>query len=173
MTEIYCGNNAQNPGLVSGDRHLGTRYRCFRKGIGVGRNLPVDPSYAGPYTPIDPRRTYCGKSNEMPGGYDIMGNPPMCLQKGVGLGKVMAAGAANDGYSPRSSAAPGVPHLDIACYFAVGAIILFLVLYLVKPGMRQKKSNKIRWKRFVFVYALALVLFALILFLWFQSTGDS
>ena len=170
MADIYCGNNAQNPDLLSGARGIGTRYRCLKKGIGVGRHLPVDPSYAGPYVPIDTRRTYCGNSDEMPDGYDILGNLPMCLQKGVGLGKAQRAAG---GFSPENYAPvrePEVSHGGLyLTIFAVGAAVLFLCLYLMKPGVRQKKNkNKVAWKKFAVVYPIAVACLGLLLFVLYR-----
>lgn len=173
MANIYCGNNAQNPDLLSGALTLGTRSRCLRKGIGVGRNLPLDPSYAGPYAPIDARREYCGDASEMPDGYDIVGNLPRCLQRGVGIGKAQRAAA---GFSPKNYGLAGEPDSSrgglYLVVFAVGAAVLFLFLYLVKPGMRQKKNRKqIVWKKFALVYSLTMICFGVLLFATYAVAG--
>ena len=42
MNGIYCGNNAKSVDILSGNKIIGTRYACMRKGIGKGLNLPVD-----------------------------------------------------------------------------------------------------------------------------------
>ena len=84
MSRISCSNNKYR-GVK------GTRYDCFRKGVGIGLNQPVDKSYRNKYSPIDKRKVYCGKARRLPQKYDIMGNLPMCLQKGVGVGKTMKA----------------------------------------------------------------------------------
>ena len=88
---LYCGNNRLNPDVVSGRKRIGTRYQCFKKGIGVGMNLPFDPLYAMPYAPIDRSRIYCGKERRIPRGYTRMGSPATCLRKGVGVGKKINA----------------------------------------------------------------------------------
>lgn len=88
---IYCGNNRNNPDLVSGRKRLGTRYECFRKGVGVGRNLPYDKAYSTPYIPIDDFKVYCGKKTRLPPGYDRMGSASQCLHKGIGVGKSLRA----------------------------------------------------------------------------------
>lgn len=83
MTQrIYCGNNIHH-----GNIPLGTRYSCMQKGIGRGVNMPWDPTFAGPYQPIDDTKVYCGNSNQLPANYDRFGNLPTCLQKGIGIGK--------------------------------------------------------------------------------------
>lgn len=84
---LYCGNNAAHPDLVSGRSARGTRYQCFIKGIGIGKALPRVNKQ--PYIPIDPRKVYCGKSDNLVAGYAIMGNAAMCLQKGVGVGRAI------------------------------------------------------------------------------------
>lgn len=88
---MYCGNNGNDPDIRSGRKQIGNRYSCFKQGIGIGLNLPVDPSFMYEYIPIDSRKMYCGKSNILPVGYDILGNNSMCLQKGVGVGKGIKA----------------------------------------------------------------------------------
>jgi len=88
---MYCGNNRNDPRLVIDGERIGTRYECLRKGIGVGKNLPFDPSYAVDYDPIDRTRTYCGLQNRKPMGYNRMGSPSSCLRTGIGIGRRMRA----------------------------------------------------------------------------------
>jgi hypothetical protein len=82
--ETYCGNNAYE----LENKRLGSRYECFRKGVGVGLNLPIVPER---YEPIDRYRVYCGNARRLPQGYNVMGTRADCLRKGVGVGKKMAA----------------------------------------------------------------------------------
>lgn len=82
--QIYCGNNHHSHELQNGAQ-IGTRHLCLRKGIGRGRLLDLD-NFTGQYAPIDERKIYCGNSDQLPDGYDIMGSNAMCLQKGVGVG---------------------------------------------------------------------------------------
>ena len=91
MSDIYCGNNAKSNDILNGNKVIGTRYGCLRKGIGKGKNSPVDNNYIGEYQAIDTRKIYCGKSENLPNGYDLMGNLPQCLQKGIGIGKKQKA----------------------------------------------------------------------------------
>jgi hypothetical protein len=84
---MYCGNNKKHPDVVSKKKKIGSPYECFRKGIGIGKSLPVNDV---DYAPIKSIRIYCGKSKKLPDGYEIAGNNPMCLQKGVGVGKRLA-----------------------------------------------------------------------------------
>lgn len=87
----YCGNNRNDPALTSGEKKMGTRYICFRRGVGIGKNLPLDPAFSVPYDPIDNFKIYCGKKTRLPPGYDRMGSLSHCLQKGVGVGKSLKA----------------------------------------------------------------------------------
>ena len=91
MTQIYCGNNKNYHGLISGTHILGTNYECLKKGIGVGFNLPFDPLYLNNFIPIDKRKFYCGKNITPPIEYFAIGNASICLQKGVGTGKRLKA----------------------------------------------------------------------------------
>ena len=91
MKNIYCGNNSQYPDLLSGKVELGTKYTCMRKGVGMGSNMPLDYRYLGPYSPLDERKIYCGVSPLLPPAYDLDGNLPQCLQKGIGVGKRIRA----------------------------------------------------------------------------------
>lgn len=88
---MYCGNNARSLEIRKQGKKIGTRYTCFRRGVGIGLGLPYDPSYATRYVPIDKRKVYCGKSDKLPQGYDMMGNNPMCMRKGVGVGRSLKA----------------------------------------------------------------------------------
>lgn|SRR3990167_7912431 len=83
---MYCGGNRNHPNLLSGLQILGDRYRCFKKGIGIGMNLPSDQEDSD-YQPLDERKIYCGNFNVLPDDYDILGSNVMCIQKGVGVGK--------------------------------------------------------------------------------------
>jgi len=88
--EIYCGNNKS---AIGKKRRLGTKYECFKKGIGIGLNLTLNEDdfleYSKKYSPIDKRKIYCGTNKKLPLGYDELGFPSSCLRKGVGIGKVM------------------------------------------------------------------------------------
>jgi hypothetical protein len=89
MTDIYCGNNSLSKELTSKKKRRGSRFECFRKGVGLGLAQPLDKSYTNKYKAIDKRKMYCGKARGLPDGYSIMGNAPMCLQHGVGVGKML------------------------------------------------------------------------------------
>ena len=88
---MYCGNNANHPGLLNGTQVLGTRYNCLLKGKQFGYYLPADPSFTQPYSPIDPTRKYCGNSPNVPNGYNRFGGLYECYLTGVGVGKKQKA----------------------------------------------------------------------------------
>lgn len=88
---MYCGNNKKAKDILVDGKVKGTRYKCFRKGVGVGLNSPYSYRYTSLYAPIDERKIYCGKKNKLPAGYDYLGNAPQCLQKGVSIGKKLKA----------------------------------------------------------------------------------
>lgn len=79
---IYCGNNKLHDKKVK----RGTRYECLQKGIGVGLHSDIS-NWDDKYEPIDTRKIYCGNESGTPNGYAYTGNAPMCLQKGIGIGK--------------------------------------------------------------------------------------
>lgn len=82
----YCGNNKFE--LQSGDKVLGTPYKCLRKGIGAGLNAPS--SGTTQYEPIDPPApTFCGTS-QPPNG-KVMGTRGACFRKGFGVGQRLKA----------------------------------------------------------------------------------
>ena len=91
MTDIYCGNNSLSKELTSKKKRRGSRFQCFRKGVGIGLAQPLDKSYLSKYKAIDKRKLYCGKARSLPDGYNIMGSSSMCLQRGVGVGKTLKA----------------------------------------------------------------------------------
>jgi hypothetical protein len=172
MSQIYCGNNAQDLDLLSGNKVLGTRYKCMRKGVGVGLNSPRDPKFAGAYTAIDTRRIYCGDKPDLPSGYDSMGNLPMCLQKGVGIGKRINAG--NSTTHESSSFYTSIEtkqrktEFYILIFFAI-ATILFMYLFLKKPlfviDKRIDNVKIINWYKFMSVYIPMISLVGITLFL--------
>ena len=85
--KYYCGNNYN----ARKGKPVGSRSTCLRIGIGKGKFLPCEASYAGPYVPIDTRKIYCGDKTALPPGYDLVGSPSLCLKTGIGLGKALRA----------------------------------------------------------------------------------
>jgi hypothetical protein len=88
---MYCGNNALYTGLINGTSVLGTRYKCLRRGIGIGRRLPFDPIYLEPYAPLFVDKIYCGSSPTLPQGYSRFGSLYDCHRAGVAVGKKITA----------------------------------------------------------------------------------
>jgi hypothetical protein len=84
--ELYCGNNARDDGLRSGEKILGTRYQCLRKGIGRGLNEPI-LAYSQEYEPIEQIKVYCGNSTVLPLDKDRFGTRAECLRKGFAVGQ--------------------------------------------------------------------------------------
>jgi hypothetical protein len=186
MNGIYCGNNRLNEKLVNGEQEIGTRYGCLRKGIGKGLNLPVDLGYQE-YEPIDDTRIYCGNKDELPRNYDYFGTLPMCLQKGVGLGKHLRAirhneeindiesidndGLGNDNNSEIDIDEQGFLQRNIRIIKFVGiiliiGILLFIILYFLKPSFVIKKENDkdiIDWKNFSILYSIIMIIFMLLI----------
>ncbi|CCV02341.1 hypothetical protein IIV30_146R [Invertebrate iridescent virus 30] len=85
-TEIYCGNNARDEGLINGTKILGTRYQCLKKGIGRGLHEPI-LSYTNDYSPIEEVKIFCGNGNVLPQNKDRFGTRDECLRKGFAVGQ--------------------------------------------------------------------------------------
>lgn len=84
---IYCGNNGRDEGLLNGTKVLGTRYQCFKKGIGKGLKEPI-LDYTPNYEPIDDYpKIFCGNGNVLPQNKDQFGTRQECLRKGFGVGQ--------------------------------------------------------------------------------------
>lgn len=178
MPPIYCGNNAQDDQLLDGTRIIGTRYGCMKKGFGKGFNMSYDPKFAGPYTPIDKRRIYCGNNSEKPEGYDSMGSLSQCLQKGIGIGKRKRGilGYSPLGYSP-SDYSPSDYFFKIVVLFIVIEVVIFCYLYFSKPKIVTTKDRKniqrINWSKFILIYLISVCLSSLTLFLIYISNVRS
>ena len=123
---FYCGNNGNSPLLVAngGNRTLGTRHDCLRQGIGVGLNMPLDPSYLNPYNPINNTRYYCGNAAALPAGYDANGTLNMCHGIGIGVGRRKRALAAPLAGGAVPLAGGAVPLAGGAAPLAGGAVPL-------------------------------------------------
>lgn len=131
---IYCGNNNLHQPLVNGEVELGTRYKCLKKGIGTGLNLPYDSNYASPYEPIDNTRIYCGNNENLPRNYDRFGNLPQCLQTGVAIGKMQKA--LNYNFIQN--------YVKTKMFFIIYIILLIiysLVITITKPSFLLKNTN--------------------------------
>lgn len=189
--EIYCGNNAKHPDLRNGTKILGNRYLCLKRGIGIGLNLPLDPSANGPYSPIDKTKYYCGKTTKLPPGYDRFGSLPKCLSVGVGVGKRKKAQEQSDTQTSPGSRFMGYNNLEdkkssfsfknrMIYFYIAGvvymAIAIFLILYFAKPRFVTKKVDnkyKIDWRKFILYYCLFLFFELVILCLLFKMSTKS
>lgn len=172
MTEIYCGNNHIDTDLLNGTKVLGNRYKCMRKGIGTGMNLPHDPKMAEPYIPIDKTKIYCGLKRRLPNGYDRFGSLAQCLQKGVGIGKKITAEKIRSEENDNRSYSPIQlkKNTRYISYIFVG-ICLFILLYILKPSCVTEKNTenntvRIVWKKFILHYFISYILVLLILTLF-------
>jgi len=158
---IYCGNNALDPKLLSGEYSLGTNYKCLQKGIMKGKSLP---KYTGDYHKIDTRKIYCGKSNILPADYDYMGNLPICLSKGIGLGKARLS----FGNIKKST-------LSKSLLFLSGFSSIFILLILIKPKYLTYYDKKTKsYKRnilntLILSVILNCLMFLIIYLLFFRN----
>jgi hypothetical protein len=184
MQAIYCGNNAQDDQLLDGTRIIGTRHGCMKKGFGKGFNMSYDPKFAGPYTPIDKRKIYCGNNSEKPDEYDSIGSLSQCLQKGIGIGKRKRADKGIQGilgYSPNYSPSDYSPSnnyfFKILLIFIVIELVIFSYLYFSRPKIvttkDHKKIERINWSKFILIYLTSVFLSSLTLFLIYISNVRS
>jgi hypothetical protein len=167
MSNIYCGNNAKSTDILSGNKVIGTRYNCMRKGIGKGLHLPVDNNYLGDYEPIDTRKIYCGNAENLPDGYDLMGSLPQCLQKGIGIGKKQKAENGNQSHLMSSFFSDYKIIIYITIYIIL-CVSIFLVLYFTKPDfISDKKNNKnvINTKKLLLYYISIIAVIGIIMFI--------
>lgn len=144
---IYCGNNSLHPSLQDPNTTVGTRFKCMKKGIGAGMNMDIDPDYLQPYAPIDERSIYCGKAEQLPEGYDYMGNLPMCLQRGIGIGKRKRAQIQTGGYN--NSIPPKISIIRLMFVLCVLLLSILFIVYFIRMIMNRgkvKEKDKINEK---------------------------
>ena len=172
---MYCGNNADNQDLLSGQSQIGNRYGCLRKGIGKGLHLPTDRSYLGSYSPIDQRKVYCGQQDDLPGGYDLMGSLPNCLQKGIGIGKRKKAmesqfpgrgiGMAMESQFPGRGSPRHHRTLIMATTWILMASGTFTLLYLLQPSWvtitDPEGVTRLDLKKFIPIYIALCILLSI------------
>ena len=83
--EIYCGDSRAIP-----DEYdvFGTRYRCLKKGIGLGMTLSDHQrdEFLRRATGRPRDGVYCGNQAALPAGYVRRGRRFECFRKGVGVG---------------------------------------------------------------------------------------
>ena len=163
---MYCGNNRLNSGLLDGSVRLGTRYDCLKKGIITGINLPYDPEYSSEYDPIDDTKIYCGNKNRLPENYDMFGNLPGCLRKGVGIGKKQKADNNDNGEKNINTSINY--NLFFFIFFVLKLIITFILIEL-KPDfvLKDIKTKKINYMKLILVSLfLSLILVSLIFLIY-------
>lgn len=166
MAQMYCGNDLNFPGLLSGTHFLGTNYQCLRKGIGVGSNLPYDSDYAGPHVPVDGRKFYCGNADVPPedGGYFGVGSPSKCLAIGIGIGKAQKAALGPPAFMYF------IRYILPYLLFFIIASVIFVILYFIKPKIITKKDNQnnyvIDWSKFIPYYIISCLINAIFI-TWF------
>jgi len=181
MPPIYCGNNAQDDQLLDGTRIIGTRHGCMKKGFGKGFNMSYDSKFAGPYTPIDKRKIYCGNNSEKPEGYDSIGSLSQCLQKGIGIGKRKRADKGILGYSPNYLENDCSQNNDyffkMVVLFIVIEVLIFCYLYFSRPKIVTTKDHKnieiINWSKFILIYLISVFLSSLTVFVIYISNVSS
>ena len=89
--------------------------------------------------------------------YSYLGSPPLCLQKGTGIGKRLVS-------KFTSFVKDNKIIFKIFCYILI-ITLSFLYLYIKKPlYITDKLNNKrvINWKNFVLVYLFILLLSCII-----------
>lgn len=138
MSNLYCGNNRLDRGLVNGSKRMGSRYQCFKRGIGVGLHTPLTGDESTEYSPIYEEGLFCGNGSVLPEGYKSLGQPFQCLRKGVGVGKGIQMG------DRRGFSFGRIDGKD-SWYFLVPviiSIITVIILILSKPKFVQSKDDK-------------------------------
>jgi hypothetical protein len=158
---IFCGSNQLNPKLIAngGNKTIGTRHQCLRKGIGVGLHMPLDITYNQPYQPIDQRKFYCG-DRELPPGYYANGTLQQCFSKGVGVGRLKVA-RRGWAYQNRS----WIPFLFF--YIILNTAFILGMIY-GKPSFILKESKEIDWNILSPYIALFAILTGLVLYYRFS-----
>jgi hypothetical protein len=158
--EIYCGNNALDSDLVSGKKRGGTPYECFRKGVGMGKNLP---SQKGEYKKLYDSRIFCGKVLKDTDKYSRMGFPYECLQKGIGVGKSLSKIEYNNFTSDTPILFSKAKFLAIfivifAIFFAIFFVIAFVLLWFLKPKLVKKNDKRNTVKVLLFSLLFSIII---------------
>lgn len=157
MVSVYCGNNKLDPSLVNGEAVVGSVYECFRKGIGLGKSLPLDTTE---YEPIDNIKIWCG-NKPTPSGYQN-GDRTRCLMKGVGVGKGIRARENVNNPSPTQG--DGLRFVIVALVNAFAIIGSFSALYIWKPSIVAARTpdgrRVIKWREFILVWSACVLVCA-------------
>ena len=184
---MYCGSNRLNPDVIAGNKVIGSRYQCLKKGIGQGLHMPVDLSYNNPYEPIDQRRFYCGNNPILPVEYDANGTLQQCFMKGVGVGRLQKARNQNIAPNIVPNIVPNinqniVPNINQNIVPNINQIIIYVILYLslnavfiitllyTKPSFILKDKKEIDWEKFYLYIALFSIILLIIFYLYYRFT---
>lgn len=125
---MYCGNNKLHPDLINKNKIVGTPYLCFKKGIGVGKNIKTN--YIIPYEPLMKNNIYCGNDMTNP----KIGTLSQCLQKGYGVG--LAQRKPNEELNTKFS-------LKNIIIIVCITIFVLLVIYFIYKKSREKKGGEL------------------------------
>ena len=166
IKKMYCGNNRLNSSLLNGTVRLGTRYDCLKKRIMTGLNLPYDPEYSYDYEPIDDTKIYCGNNDQLPENYDIFGNLPACLRKGVGIGKKQKADNGNTYDNGEKNRNIRVNYNLFFFIFILIKFIIDILLIYFKPGfvLKDKKTKKINYTKVILISLISSSILIIIIF---------
>jgi len=160
---IYCGNNRLNRRLTSGELDIGSRSKCFKKGVGVGLNQPIDPNYLGEYEPLYIDNFFCGDNeDDAPNNYR-MGTLSQCLQKGVGIGKLQKAQNNNDSGDLEEDDKEHNFILKFTLILFVNIMYLLFILYFKPKLFLIKDTNNLNTRKII-LFLVLLTLFLVILF---------
>lgn len=181
--KIYCGNNYNE--LKDGTKKLGSRNSCLKRGIGIGKNLPIDLNFANKYKPIDKTKYYCGNDKKLPEKYDVFGSLFKCHTIGIGVGKSLSAKEYLEKNKVKLNNKVKLKNKikykfndnednNILLYIYVVSLFIFIFLffYYKKPFFILKNNKLINWKKFFLYYILFLFIFLfihLLLYLIFSS----
>jgi hypothetical protein len=168
MSDIYCGNNMLNKDLINGTKQMGSRFVCYRKGVGVGLKMPYDPSYEGEYIPINNEKVYCGNSDVLPENYDRMGSLSNCLQRGVGVGKSMRVerGLGMSDYISKYYVRI-FKILSVIMMLVLTTVLILRLTNVIKVGDSDKDDKDGKYDNWVLFleYTIAMVILGIIMFM--------
>jgi len=167
---MYCGNNRLHRNLTNGSVRLGTRYECLKKGIVTGLNMPYDDDYSYDYEPIDDTKIYCGNNDQLPENYDMFGNLPACLRKGIGIGKKQKVENENDDGGGDVYQKSENSYTVFFLIFFVLKITIALLLIYFKPKfiIKNQKTKQINYTKVVFISLISSLILVIIFFLFYK-----
>lgn len=156
---IYCGNNELHPDLISGQKIPGTRSECLQKGRRIGFSQAIDPSYSGEYRPLyENPKIWCNESIPTPDDH-ILGNLPMCLQRGIGQAKAIKARGGFQDMIKSNGGKIFITILTLGIIVLVGIIKPKFVCYKDKEGNYKLDISK------YLIFCVILLVFYLVIYL--------